>query len=197
MNDRRQRLLRQPPRLQKSRKIRTFAQLRNAQLDGPGPRLPDPIAIAVALRQPVRALLAPASAGLATDLELPRRAAAPPRPTAKQPGPAGPGRQPLGRKAQHLAQEVSVGRLLQWTLKGHHLVGHRFGAPVQVGSATRPYRRTADDRRQLHHHRGHDLRRPMYRLRGRFRKRLSANHLNAQLSLILAQKVVATEEYLL
>ena len=36
-------------------------------------------------------------------------------------------------------------------------VGHRLGAPVRVGCATRPYRRTTDDRRQLHHHSGHDI----------------------------------------
>ena len=67
------------------------AQLREAQLDRPGARLPDPVAVAVALRQPLGTPLAPRRTGLAANVQLPRRAAAPPRPTAKQPGPAGPG----------------------------------------------------------------------------------------------------------
>jgi hypothetical protein len=91
LDNRRQRLLGEPPRLQKAREIRALAQLRNAQLDRPGARFPHPIAVPVALRQTIRALLAQGSARPAADIELPRRAAAPPRPTAKQPGSGDPG----------------------------------------------------------------------------------------------------------
>jgi hypothetical protein len=92
-------------------KYEPFPELRDAQLDRPGPRLPDPVAVAVALRQPIRALLAPRRSGLAADVEL---------------------HEPLGSEAEHLTHQIGVGRLLQQPLKGHHLVGHRFGAPVQV-----------------------------------------------------------------
>ena len=77
----------------------------------PGPRLPDPVAVAVALDQPLGALLAPGRAGQAAHLQL---------------------HQPLGGKADHLAQQIGVGGLLDQAAQGHHLVGHR-GSPVQVG----------------------------------------------------------------
>jgi hypothetical protein len=40
--------------------------------------------------------------------------------------------QTLGGKADHLAQQVGVGALLQKPTKGHPLLGHRVGAPVRV-----------------------------------------------------------------
>lgn len=107
-----QRLLGQAPWRQKAREIRAFAELRDTQLDRPGARLPDSIAVAVALRQPLPALLAPRRSGLAAHVNL---------------------HEPLGGKAEHLTQQISVGRLLQQPLKGRHLVGHQFGASVQVG----------------------------------------------------------------
>src|SRR5271165_4570725 len=55
--------------------------------------------------------------------------------------------QPLGRKADHAAQEIRVGGLLQKVLKGHSFVGHRrFLGCVEF--AIRPYRRFGDDRPQ-------------------------------------------------
>jgi hypothetical protein len=33
--------------------------------------------------------------------------------------------QPPGREADHLAQQIAIGALLQQRLQGHHLVGHR------------------------------------------------------------------------
>src|SRR5208283_3836247 len=52
-----------------------------------------------------------------------------------------------GRKADHPAQEIRVGGLLQKVLKGHSFVGHRrFLGCVEF--ATRPYRRIDDDRRK-------------------------------------------------
>ena len=105
LNNRGQRLLCQPPWLQKAREIRAFAQFRDTQLDRPGPRLPYPIAVAVALRQAIRALLAPRRTRLATDVEF---------------------HEPFGGEAEHLTQKIGVGRLLQQPLKGHHLVGHHL-----------------------------------------------------------------------
>jgi hypothetical protein len=91
------------------------------QLDDPGTGLPDPIAVAIALRQPVRCALAIAGAGQALHLEL---------------------HQPLGGKAAHLAQEIGVGALLQQLAKGDPIVGHRGGLRSGVaGSQPNP---TAD-----------------------------------------------------
>ena len=53
-----ERLLGQPARLQEAREVGALAQLRDAQLDRAGPGLPVPLAIAVALGQPLGALLA-------------------------------------------------------------------------------------------------------------------------------------------
>ncbi len=63
----------------------------DAQLDGPGPRLPVPLAIAVTLDQPGSALLAVAGAGQRPDLDL---------------------HQPLGGKRDHIAQNIGVRGLL-------------------------------------------------------------------------------------
>jgi hypothetical protein len=70
LDHRGQRLLGQPPRLQEERKIRALAQLGNAQLDGPGPRLPVAVTVAVALDQSIGALLAVRGAGHAAHLQL-------------------------------------------------------------------------------------------------------------------------------
>jgi hypothetical protein len=99
-----ERLLGQPARLQEGREVAAFAQLGDAQLHRAGARLPQPVAVAVALGQSLGALLAIAGAGLALDLQL---------------------HQALGRKADHLAQQIGVGALFQKRAKRHHLVGHR------------------------------------------------------------------------
>jgi hypothetical protein len=65
-----------------------FAQLGDAQLNRTGSCLPIAVAIAVALHQPGRALLAMAGAGQRPDLDL---------------------HQPLGGKGDHLAQGIGVG----------------------------------------------------------------------------------------
>ena len=111
LDHRRQRLLGHPPRLEEAGEVRAPPQLRDAQLHRSGPRLPVPVAVAVALDQPLRALLAPGRAGQAAHLQL---------------------HQPLGGEADHLAQQIGVGGLLDQAAQGHHLVGHR-GSPVQVG----------------------------------------------------------------
>ena len=103
LDHRGQRLLGHPPRLEKARKVRALAQLGDAQLDRAGPRLPVPVAIAVALGEPVGGALAKAGAGLGADLHL---------------------HQPLGGEGDHVAQNVGVGGLLHERAKVHHLVGH-------------------------------------------------------------------------
>ena len=117
MDHRRQRLLGEPPRLQEAGEIAALPELRDAQLDGPGPGLPIAITIAVALRQPVRALLPVASPGQAGDLHL---------------------HQAFGGEADHLAQHIRVGGLLDQRLQVHHLVGHRSVPRIRLVSATRP-----------------------------------------------------------
>jgi len=98
-------LLGHPARLQEAGEIAALAQLRDPQFDGAGPGLPVAVAIAVALRQPLRRLLAIAGAGQAADLQL---------------------HQPLGGEADHLAQQIGVGGLLHERAQVHHVVGHRW-----------------------------------------------------------------------
>src|SRR5208283_1837688 len=104
LHDRRDGLLGQPARLEKAREVAALAQLRDAQLNRASPRLPIAVAIAVSLSQAVRRALAMRRTGAAFNVQL---------------------HQPLGRKADHPAQEIRVGGLLQKVLKGHSFVGHR------------------------------------------------------------------------
>ena len=198
-NDRRQRLLRQPSRLQETRKIRAHDPARAGSSvcrRHDGQKAVEGAASGGAARPSRRASPRPGRGRrCATPAARYSSRPTPHRSCGQRPTPSAgssaaeadceaarasrPGRQPLGGKAQHLAQEVSVGRLLQKTLKGHHLVGHRFGHPVRIGCATRPYRRTADGRRQLHHHQGHDLKPRTIRLIGSNRAVLLSNTMEA------------------
>src|SRR5437868_4846067 len=99
-----QSLLGHPARLQESRKIAPLAQLRYAQLDRACAGLPVAIAVSIAVVDPLGAAFAMTSAG--QPLDLPRH-------------------QTLCRKADHLAQQVDLGTLLQKRPKAHHLRGHR------------------------------------------------------------------------
>ena len=123
LDHRRQRLLGDPARLQEAREVAALPELGDAQLHRPGAGLPDPVAIAVALRQPVRRPLAIVGAGQALHLEL---------------------HQALGGKADHLAQEIGVGALLQSSrramLSSVIVVVSGLGLLV----ATQPYRRSRD-----------------------------------------------------
>ena len=103
LDHRRQRLLGHPPRLQEAREVRALAQLGDADLDRSGSRLPVAIAVAVALDEPIG------------------RALSMPRPS---PGPHLQLHQPLGGKADHLAQDIRIRGLLHKRAKVHHLVGH-------------------------------------------------------------------------
>jgi hypothetical protein len=112
LDHRRQRLLGHPARLQETGKVAALAQLRNAQLYRTGPGLPVPVAVAIALDQPLGALLTVSRAGQAAHLQL---------------------HQPLGGKANHLAQQIGVGTLLHQPTQGHDLVGHRGALGFGVG----------------------------------------------------------------
>jgi hypothetical protein len=70
LHDGSERLLGQPARLQEGREVAAFAQLGNAQLDRAGARLPRPVAIAVALVDPIRTALPMGGAGQSLDLQL-------------------------------------------------------------------------------------------------------------------------------
>jgi len=104
LDHRGQRLLRHPARLEEAGEVGPSAQARNAKFHRARARLPVTLAVAVALHQPLGALLAVAGAGQAANLQL---------------------HQPLGSKADHLAQEVGVRGLLHLGTKAHHRVGHR------------------------------------------------------------------------
>src|SRR5215212_9882635 len=104
LHDGGERLLGEPPRLQEAWEVRALAQLRDAQLDRAGACLPGALPIAVALRQTLWALLAIGGSGQTGDLQL---------------------HQALGRKADHLPQQVGVGGLLYERAQAHDLVGHR------------------------------------------------------------------------
>src|SRR5512134_999487 len=99
-----ERLLGDAARLEKTGEVGALPQLRDAQLNSPGPRLPGAVAVAVALDKSLRAFLAPAGSGHAFDLQL---------------------HQAVRGKADHLTQKVGVGALLDQRTQGHHVVGHR------------------------------------------------------------------------
>ncbi len=109
LDHRRQRLLRKPPRLQEAWEVAALAQPGDAQLDGAGAGLPVPVTVAVALHQPLGALLAVRRAGQPAHLQL---------------------HQPLGGEADHLTQEIGVRRLLQQRAQVHALVGHVWTTPA-------------------------------------------------------------------
>jgi hypothetical protein len=97
-------LLGHAPRFEEAREVGALSELGNAQLDGPRPRLPVPLAVAVALYEPQWALLAVGGSGGPAHLHL---------------------HQPLGRKADHLTKKIGVGRLLYQRTQVHYVVGHR------------------------------------------------------------------------
>ena len=104
LDDRGQRLLGHPARLQKAGEVAALAQLRDAQLDRSGAGLPVALAVAVALGEPLGRSARRGRSGQGFDLQL---------------------HQPLRGEADHLAQEVSVGGLLQQLSQVHRVVGHR------------------------------------------------------------------------
>ncbi len=125
LDHRRQRLLRQPPRLQEEREVAPLAQLGDTQLHGAGPGLPVAIPVAVALGQPLGALLAVGRARALADLQL---------------------HQPLGAITNRLTQQIGVGALLHQRLQVHHVVGH-LRSSSRVASANPSLPKIVDDRR--------------------------------------------------
>src|SRR5262249_43280591 len=122
LDHRGERLLGRAARFQKGRKITALAQLRDAQLDGPGAGLPNPVAIAVSVIDALRAALSMRGADQALDFQL---------------------HQSLRGKTDHLAQQISVRALLPQGAQAHHLIGHRRVLGSREGLATKPYRRSA------------------------------------------------------
>jgi hypothetical protein len=110
----------------KGREITALAQLWDAQLNGAGAGLPDPITVPIAVIDPLRAALAMRRAGHALDFQL---------------------HQALRSKTHHLAQQIGVRALLQQRAKAHHLVGHRrfSGSVDRFGDQTLP--KIRDDHR--------------------------------------------------
>src|SRR3984893_7318879 len=88
----------QAPRFQKHREVAALAQLWDAQLDRPGAGLPDPVSVAIAVIDAVRAALAVRGTGQAFDFEL---------------------HQALRGKTHHLAQQIGIRALLQQRAKAH------------------------------------------------------------------------------
>jgi hypothetical protein len=97
-------VLEQPARFEKPRRTTALAQLRDPQFYRPGAGFPYPVATAVAPIDPPGAAFAGCGIGQFLDLQVHR---------------------PLGREADHPAQQVAIGALLQQRPEGHHLVGHR------------------------------------------------------------------------
>ena len=83
----RKRLLGRSARLQKGREVAPLAQPGNAQLDRARPRLPVPVAVAIAVRQAIGAPLAMGRTGRGAHLQF---------------------HQPLGGEADHLTQQSGI-----------------------------------------------------------------------------------------
>ncbi len=112
----RERLLGRSPRLQERREVGALAQLGNGEVDPACSRVPDPLAIAVSMIEPLGAAHARWRARQVLYLHR---------------------HQPLGRKGQHRAHEVGISTLLDQLKKGHSVVGHRH-LRGQVQLATEP-----------------------------------------------------------
>ena len=100
----RKRLLGRAPRLEEGREVRAFAQLGDGEVDPACPGVPGPLAIAVAVIEPLGAAHARWRAGQVFDLQC---------------------HQPFGRKGQHRAHKVGISVLLDQVEKHHSVVGHR------------------------------------------------------------------------
>ena len=104
LDHRSQRLLSHPARFQKAGEVASLPELGDAQLNGPGARLPVTLAVTIALNKPRGRLLAVASTRQAADFHL---------------------HQPLGSKGDHIAQNIGVRGLLDQRAQVHHGIGHR------------------------------------------------------------------------
>src|ERR1700761_4040714 len=101
----------------------------------PARRLPVAVAIAVALHQALNALLAVARARHGADLQL---------------------HQTLGRKTDHLAQQIGIRGLLHERAQVHHLVGHRWLLESGWCSQPEPTDESPKATAKLHHALGRD-----------------------------------------
>ncbi len=98
-------LLGHSPWFEKAGEVATLPQLRNAQFDGAGAGLPVTFAVTVAVGEAVGVAGSVRGTGEALDLQL---------------------HQALGAEADHLAQEVGIGGLLQQATEVHGVFGHRW-----------------------------------------------------------------------
>ena len=96
-------LLGHSPWFEKAGEIAALPQLRNAQFDGAGTGLPVAVAVTVAVGEAVGGAGSVRGTGEALDLQL---------------------HQALSAEADHLAQEVAVGGLLQQATEVHGVFGH-------------------------------------------------------------------------
>ena len=87
-----------------SKKPGTLPELRDAQFQSPGARLPVPLAVALPLGQPQQALLAVGGTRQGADLQF---------------------HEPLGGKADYLAQQIGISCHLQKAAQVHHVAGYR------------------------------------------------------------------------
>ena len=117
LDHRDQRLLARPARLQERREVRALAQLRDAQLERSEPRVEAPVAIAVAVIEPIGRALVPPGADQALDIGF---------------------HQDLQHRLRHGSQEVALAALLQQLGQRHVLLGHRVlgGLGVKFGNST-------------------------------------------------------------
>jgi hypothetical protein len=113
-----QRLLGRAPGLEERREVAAAPQLGDAKLNSPGPSFPVAVPIAVALDQPIGAAFAVGGTGHTADFQF---------------------HQPLGGKADHLAQHAGIRAFRQQLAQGSLLVGHRGVLGSELRLATQPY----------------------------------------------------------
>jgi hypothetical protein len=112
-----QRLLGRAPGLEERREVAAAPQLGDAQLHGACAGLPVSVAIAVALGQPAGAAFAAGGTGHTADFQF---------------------HQPLGGKADHLAQHARSRAFRQQIAQGSLLVGHPGVLGSELRLATQP-----------------------------------------------------------
>jgi hypothetical protein len=126
LDDRGERLLGHPARLQEAGEVAALPELRNAQLDGARAGLPVARPVAVAVVEAIGAPLAVPGAGQPCDLKI---------------------HQSLCGKRDHVAQQIGVRTLLQKCLKAHHVIGHRRVLGSRGRLATKTLPKIRDDHR--------------------------------------------------
>lgn len=118
LDDRTQGLLGQAPRLQEGREVAALPELWNVQFHRAGAGFPHPVAVAVALADPIGATFAEAGTRQIFDLQR---------------------HQALDGKADHLAQQIGVGAFSRSVRRGSMssvIMDPRFGGLVRRPNPT-------------------------------------------------------------